>query len=113
MIKCTIKYDTFATINYEDFNKLNLYTWADASEHDCSIILNENILVVLINLINVPEYRAALDLILQNLTDLFYKFINTQNEFLKDSNEDVIILQRGDYYFENNQTKHIHEIVEK
>ncbi|KAM0686610.1 hypothetical protein COBT_002164 [Conglomerata obtusa] len=113
MIKCVIKYDVFATINYNVYNKNDLYEWADALDCTSSSIINDIYLTLLMKLERVPLFKVARDLILQNLTDIFYKYIDTQNEFLKDSNEDVIILQRREYYFENDQTKHIQEIIEK
>ncbi|KAM0685424.1 hypothetical protein COBT_003367 [Conglomerata obtusa] len=113
MIRCTIKYMAFGTYDYISYNKTNLYEWADALDHTCNSPMNTLFYEMLMDHEGIPEFVAARNLIIQNLRDVCHQYFKTQNKFLKDSNEDSIILQRGEYYFENDQTKYIQEIIER
>ncbi|KAM0686134.1 hypothetical protein COBT_002646 [Conglomerata obtusa] len=111
MLRYSIKYKVFTNFKYEMLEKSKIFEWAQALEQDGNLIKDANFQTLLKSHEEMCEFVTIRNIIMMHINALFYQYQKTYERFSESVQKHIILLQSGDYYFQNDQIENIQRLI--
>ncbi|KAM0685776.1 hypothetical protein COBT_003010, partial [Conglomerata obtusa] len=103
MLRYSIKYKVFLHIKFKMYKKEEVFEWAQALDRDGKLIEDSIFQTLLIAHEKICNFVKIREIIMKHINALFCHYRKTHKKIYLDAREHTILLQRGDYYFENDR----------